>query len=146
MDSPTEDIPTGGSSLEIPRTTNIYEAWRQSVHPTGEKPTPRLKGGRGYLMVDERASGGELKEFDTLTCAHCEYVVVLNAERKRARNSCKKCNKYVCDKTFCILECNPMDRDIELSLIHPVILARGKNGKVLHDPIYQENARIYKLS
>jgi hypothetical protein len=70
----------------------------------------------GYLMVDHRASPGlppdvarkmgyqadavgegTLYEAPTLGCPHCGACVVLNPDRKRPRNHCQKCHRYICD-------------------------------------------------
>ena len=70
----------------------------------------------GYLMVDHRASPGipedvaraagrdprfsgegKLFEAATMTCWHCQNIVVLNPERRRARAYCPKCDNYICD-------------------------------------------------
>ena len=71
----------------------------------------------GYLFVDHRSSPGipesmarkmgydphltgegKLYEADTQTCAHCNTPVILNPERKRARNYCMACSgEYICD-------------------------------------------------
>ena len=51
----------------------------------------------GYLMLDNRLSGGKLFEASTYTCTHCSGVVVLNPERKRERLKCYSCNHQICD-------------------------------------------------
>jgi hypothetical protein len=51
----------------------------------------------GYLMLDNRLSGGELLEASTYTCTHCNGVVVLNPERKRERMKCVACAHQICD-------------------------------------------------
>ena len=50
----------------------------------------RVRGGRGYFLLDNRASGGELIELPTLTCIHCNCVVILNGLRQRERGHCRK--------------------------------------------------------
>jgi len=77
---------------------------------------PRRQHEGGYLMIDHRASPGlpagvarmsgfdvkqtsegKLYEAQTLTCAHCKCVVAKNPYRTRAREYCPKCDHYVCD-------------------------------------------------
>lgn len=98
--------------------------------------TKRVKGGRGYLMVDNRASGGKLVEMPTLTCAHCQKIVVLNPERKRTRGYCRKCDAFICDDRACSCYCAPIERCVELAQKYPGLptLPRGYNGELLFDP------------
>lgn len=75
-----------------------------------------LKRLDGYLMIDHRAApgmpeevvqkagidtpavgAGTVFECATLTCYHCAAVVIQNPMRKRARNYCGKCDRYICD-------------------------------------------------
>lgn len=67
----------------------------------------------GYLMVDDRVSGGTLREADVATCSHCQAQVVLNPLRTRERTVCFKCAKYVCDSCAGALhatfECIPLN-------------------------------------
>ena len=67
-----------------------------------------VRGGRGYLMIDNRASGGKLEEYPTLTCAHCNVIVVLRAERTRERGYCARCHAYICDDQVCATYCAPV--------------------------------------
>lgn len=41
-------------------------------------------------------SGG-LFESATVTCSHCQRVVILNKLRTRGRHYCPKCDHYICD-------------------------------------------------
>lgn len=65
-----------------------------------------LKRLEGELMIDNRAAGGipgaglggvRFLERSTITCAHCAAVYVKNPERVRAREFCRKCDRYICD-------------------------------------------------
>ena len=51
----------------------------------------------GYLQVDHRACGGAMVESATITCSHCQRIVVLNPDRSRSRGFCPKCDHYICD-------------------------------------------------
>lgn len=53
----------------------------------------------GYLLEDNRVSGGALQETPVVTCAHCQVQVRLNPGRVRDRARCAQCDKYICD--FC---------------------------------------------
>jgi len=101
----------------------------------------------GYLLIDNRASGGELVELPTITCVHCNCVVVLNQQRTRPRGHCWKCDAYVCDKPGCNAECNPIVQSVELALKYPdsnqPFLLRGEQGEILFDPQLRDNERTY---
>ena len=80
----------------------------------------------GYLTIDHRASPGltqsqalwmgldpkqvgegKFMEAGTLTCCHCNSVVILNPLRIRERGHCRKCDAYICDNPACHVECKP---------------------------------------
>jgi hypothetical protein len=106
----------------------------------------RVKGGRGYLLVDNRANGGGYQEMPTMTCNHCNSVVVLNDARTRPRAVCRRCNAYVCDKCGALGECNPTDEGIELALRYPgqgTFIARGDDGRILFDPRLRDKGRVH---
>lgn len=86
----------------------------------------------GYLLIDHRASPGLPKDFlaklglsgpavgegasyesPTITCCHCGTVVILNPQRTRPRNHCRKCDKYVCDNPACSLDCKPFNQVLD---------------------------------
>ncbi len=59
----------------------------------------------GYLFIDHRASPGtisvpegKLFEGATITCSHCQRMVVLNHDRTRERGYCPHCDHYICDQ------------------------------------------------
>lgn len=67
---------------------------------------PRSKTSlENYLMIDDRAGGGQLREMKTLTCVHCNCQVILHPERTRERGYCQSCDAYVCDQPGC-RDCN----------------------------------------
>jgi hypothetical protein len=79
----------------------------------------------GWLQVDNRESPGvrpgeipapagslpvgrsTMFESAVVTCSHCQTQVILNPDRSRPRNYCRKCDKYVCDNAACNMECVP---------------------------------------
>lgn len=86
----------------------------------------------GYLLIDQRESpgvpvnpamagkpspvavgAGQLFESPTITCAHCQVVVVLNPLRTRPRGYCPKCDRYVCDHPVCNAACRPFEQVID---------------------------------
>ena len=48
---------------------------------------------------------GTIFEAPTITCSHCQVIVVMNPARTRPRGYCRKCDHYICDKVECNLEC-----------------------------------------
>ena len=68
----------------------------------------------GFLMIDNRLSGGQLREFSVLTCKHCQKQLVKNPARTRARAYCPKCDGYICDGCEAVrvatLECKPFEK------------------------------------
>src|SRR3990172_11116798 len=86
-----------------------------------------LKRHEGYLMIDNRHNpaineelvtvynfpslrANSLFECATITCAHCNTVVILNPDRSRPRGYCRSCDKYVCDNPACSAECRNFDK------------------------------------
>jgi hypothetical protein len=89
----------------------------------------------GYLEIDHRDSPGLTEaqalaarvpylafkagskfQSATITCSHCQRIVVLNPLRIRDRHYCGKCDKYICD--WCEMErmqtgvCKPYSQKI----------------------------------
>lgn len=72
------------------------------------------KSTEGWIMIDHSACegvsydiaqqtgsmpvGSGMKfESATITCSHCQKVVILNPDRSRSRGYCPNCDHYVCD-------------------------------------------------
>lgn len=91
-----------------------------------------MKPREGYLLIDHRnspgvspecvrASGlptvavgaGQALESATISCAHCNTIVILNPDRTRPRGYCRKCDAYVCDNPACNAECKPHLKTLE---------------------------------
>ena len=72
-----------------------------------------MKWREGEFCVDNRKSGGELFECATVTCCHCGVIVILNPDRERPRNYCRKCDNYVCDNPNCSKECAPKHKTFD---------------------------------
>ena len=56
----------------------------------------------GELIIDHRAGDGvpglpRLFEAPTITCSHCQAVVIVNPDRQRPRAFCSQCDRYICD-------------------------------------------------
>lgn len=93
----------------------------------------RLKSSReGVLLIDHTASPGlppdflksiglngpsvtegKLFESATLTCCHCNAVVVKNPGRTRERGHCFKCNDYICDGCVAKDGCEPFNKILD---------------------------------
>jgi len=103
-------------------------------------------GGKSILIIDERASGGTLRELPAPTCANCGITVILNKYRERPRGKCIRCSKYICDDCQKLGECNYIEEMIELALAHPdqgPFLLRGPHGEILFDPELRDRKRLH---
>jgi len=52
--------------------------------------------GHGYVMNDNRASGGRLKEDDVLGCGHCQCSIGKANWRAYGEHKCSSCDEPVC--------------------------------------------------
>lgn len=69
----------------------------------------------GYALIDTRASGGALVEYDTEHCRHCEALV--NMQRHRIDGAwCSRCGGPVCPTPACANGCAPFMRRIDAQL------------------------------
>lgn len=108
------------------------------------------KGAKGYLLIQQTIEAEGLPvstvEMHTMTCAHCNRVVLLNPERTRARGYCAKCDAYVCDHRVCLTECNPFMQSVELAIKYQgsqAFLLRGPQGEILFDTKLRDQERIH---
>lgn len=93
----------------------------------------------GYLLIDHRASPGTTLvpegaayESATITCSHCQTVVVLNPLRTRERGYCRRCDHYVCDNPACNVECTPYTKILDDQQEQAArMLARTPGGIIL---------------
>lgn len=87
------------------------------------------KDPKDFLVVGE----GKVLESDTLTCSHCQKVVLMSPTRKRARAMCGKCNKFICDECsgslFMTGECTSVRVTIEKKQ-EQIALFEQKHGVV----------------
>jgi hypothetical protein len=51
----------------------------------------------GYVETSSNVGEGQLLEAPTMGCAHCNTVVIMNPDRKRDREWCSSCDRYICD-------------------------------------------------
>ena len=56
---------------------------------------------------------GQIYESATVSCSHCQVVVVLNPLRTRPRHYCAKCDAYICDGCAVVGECRPFEAVID---------------------------------
>jgi len=107
----------------------------------------------GEIMVDHRASPGlppdvaracgydpalvgegKLLEAKTMTCCHCKIAVVKNPFRVRERERCQKCDHYVCDFCYAVMQHadyvhTPYDK------LRDDTITAGERGIVLGSPM-----------
>jgi hypothetical protein len=107
----------------------------------------KIKGGKGTLIASNAVTGGGEHVIPTLTCAHCNTVVLLNPARTRERAHCRRCSSYICDRPGCRAECNPTDEGIELAFANPSVqqpfVGRAADGSILFDPKIRDRRRIH---
>lgn len=76
---------------------------------------PRIE--QGWMMIDDRLSGGKLTESSTYTCTHCGCVVVMNPDRTRPRTKCYSCQHLICDNCAATYSqtrvCKPLAQQID---------------------------------
>ena len=110
-----------------------------------------LKRHEGYVFLDRGIGPGlqrlGIDEMPCFTCPHCNYVVIMNAQRTRPRGYCAKCDHWTCDKPGCNAECNPIVRDVVLAQRFPnsgePFLPRGPRGELVYDRRFQDKERFF---
>lgn len=66
----------------------------------------------GYVIIDNRASGGTVEEYDTTWCRHCQGVLKI-LHRAAEGVFCTKCGGPVHDKPECASECRPFKKQVD---------------------------------
>ena len=64
----------------------------------------------GYLLNDNTASGGEKREYDTVSCKHCQAIIKV---QKKSGNWCWQCGGPVCTSRACTIRCTPFFKRVE---------------------------------
>ena len=98
-----------------------------------------LKRHEGYLLVDNRfngpipaqpgfegVGGNQVIECATITCAHCNTVVILRPDRKRPRNYCRNCDRYICDNPACSQGCFSFDKLLDQMQEEALLIGQNK--------------------
>lgn len=85
----------------------------------------------GYLLIDNRGlpeltpvdlnpinqtphvRKNQTFESATVTCNHCQYIVILNPDRTRERTYCGKCAHYICDRCAAVKECKTNEQQFD---------------------------------
>lgn len=68
----------------------------------------------GYMMIDNRAGGGDLVEFDTVSCKHCRRAIRV-VRRARTGLLCMRCAGPVCE-TCGPGPCTPFVKKLEAAI------------------------------
>lgn len=81
----------------------------------------------------------------SFTCVHCGRAVILNPQRTRPRNVCRKCDALTCDA--CRGDCNPIEKDAERALVDHLgqpWLLRGlrADGKDANEPVLRVEGKL----
>lgn len=70
----------------------------------------------GYMIVDDRKSGGKVVETDTIQCPHCQRHLPKFRPGQASGAFCMKCGKPVCDRRPCNTGCLPFLKKIEQAM------------------------------
>jgi hypothetical protein len=104
----------------------------------------------GYLLIDNRVNEGVpeklvaytgmplqsahgMFEAKTITCKHCNAIVVMNPDRTRERTICKGCNSYICDGCGAVLAQTGVCRTVDqiLDEMQEEIVLQQQNGSII---------------
>jgi hypothetical protein len=69
-----------------------------------------LTQSHGYAVISSPES---TKEYDTITCAHCNSIVFLKKPGADAGGFCRQCMKGVCGKCADQGRCTPFERKLD---------------------------------
>ncbi len=154
------DAATRYAQLEEQIRTLKLEQRRLEVAPgvfQVDRLTKRVHGGHGYLLTDDRESGGTRTEIRTMTCAHCNCVKGLSPDGsiiharifreastgevaavhmlpKGAPGYCSRCHAYLCDDPLCNRFCTPLSRALEYNL--PIAQREGRESWQFEKGLY----------
>jgi len=95
------------------------------------------------VLISENLVENIREEVPTLTCAHCNNVVVLNPLRKRQRSWCAPCDQYICDSPGCNAECFPYAKMVDKAINQSRQTGKpATGGPFLHRDDGYKQARI----
>lgn len=88
-----------------------------------------LRRHEGYLLNDQRLSGGVCVEAPVLTCSHCHLQMIVNPMRTRTREYCPKCDHHICDGCALVRkvnggDCVPLNAVIERLQNHAELIGK----------------------
>lgn len=66
----------------------------------------------GYMLSDNRVSGGVLEEHDTVSCKHCQAILRI-IKRQKEGYWCGTCAGHVCRRCASRGRCEPFFRQVE---------------------------------
>lgn len=87
--------------------------------------------GAGYVMSDNRASGGTLLEDDVLGCGHCQASISKTNWRAYGENKCSTCDEPVCSVCKFIMAANG---------------GRCSNFKMMVEKVIEAKARLFSCT
>src|SRR4051812_38085149 len=108
-----------------------------------------LRSLEGYVMIDHRDSPGVSDamavavglapgagrgffESATVTCRHCQTVIMLRPDRSRERHFCRGCSRYMCDRCASQYALDFTCRDIERQLAQRLEQIIAQEARVVH--------------
>lgn len=70
----------------------------------------------GYLIIEDRSDNTQ-QEFDTLSCKHCQAVIILKREEAEQGGFCMQCMAPLCMTCAAKKACVPFLKQIEHQLM-----------------------------
>ena len=83
-----------------------HEGYLLIDHSNSPGIDPSIARAAGFEVPDVRP--GQKFETATITCSHCQAMVIMNPSRVRPRNYCSRCDHYICDHPACNRDCLPI--------------------------------------
>jgi hypothetical protein len=108
-----------------------------------------LRSLEGEVLIDHTDAPGVPAEFEvmiglkpgslvgkfecaTVTCRHCQTVVMLRPDRSRERHHCRKCDHYICDTCASVYALDGVCRDIQRQFDEALEKAFRESAGLVH--------------
>jgi hypothetical protein len=67
----------------------------------------------GGLILETDLSTGNVKEYDTYCCKHCNRHVILWKNQRSAGHFCSHCSGVICPQCAAKGDCDPLEKKLE---------------------------------
>lgn len=71
------------------------------------------QGSKGILLYTDRESDKLHREYQTITCCHCNHTFVIVPGSGKTRGMCLMCYAPTCGAEWCMTRCEPFERRLE---------------------------------